>query len=104
MAAVNNKGHCYIWSLTSGGPDEPTKLHPKHKIEAHTRYALSCRFSPDSTLLVTTSADQTARIFKTADFSLLQELKSEEQRWVWAAAFSVDSQYILTGIRVKTKQ
>ncbi|KAL0272188.1 UNVERIFIED_CONTAM: hypothetical protein PYX00_005264 [Menopon gallinae] len=96
MAAVNNKGHCYIWALTNSGADEPTKLNPKHKIVAHNRYALSCVFSPDSTLLVTTSADQTARVWKTADFSLYQELKVEDQRWVWSAAFSIDSQYILT--------
>ncbi|PSN45751.1 Target of rapamycin complex subunit lst8 [Blattella germanica] len=96
MAAVNNRGHCYIWSLTGGVGEEPTKLNPKHKIEAHQRYALKCKFSPDSTLLVTTSADQTARIWKTSDFTLLQELKHEAQRWVWDAAFSADSQYILT--------
>jgi hypothetical protein len=48
-------------------------------------------------LLVTTSADQTARIWKTSDFTLLQELRHEAQRWVWDAAFSADSQYILTG-------
>ncbi|XP_054270856.1 target of rapamycin complex subunit lst8 [Macrosteles quadrilineatus] len=95
MAAVNNKGHCYIWSL-SGGMEQQTKLNPKQKIEAHSRYALKCKFSPDSTLLVTTSADQTARVWKTADFSLVQELKTEAQRWVWDLAFSADSQYILT--------
>lgn len=48
-------------------------------------------------LLVTTAADQTARIWSTADFSLLQELKHDDQRWVWDAAFSADSQYIFTG-------
>lgn len=49
MAAVNNKGHCYIWSLSGGVKEEPTKLNPKQKIEAHQRYALKCKFSPDST-------------------------------------------------------
>lgn len=49
MAAVNNKGHCYIWTLTGGLGDEPTKLNPKHRIEIHNRYALKCKFSPDST-------------------------------------------------------
>jgi sensor histidine kinase YesM len=48
-------------------------------------------------LLVTTSADQTARVWKTSDFTLLQELRHEAQRWVWDVAFSADSQYILTG-------
>ncbi|XP_075220001.1 target of rapamycin complex subunit LST8-like [Lycorma delicatula] len=100
MAAVNNKGHCYIWSLTGGVTEEPTKLNPKHKIEAHRRYALNCKFSPDSMYLVT-SADQSARTWKTADFSLVQELKHENQRWVWDAAFSADSQYIITEEGVK---
>ncbi|KAG8298856.1 Target of rapamycin complex subunit lst8 [Homalodisca vitripennis] len=48
-------------------------------------------------LLVTTSADQSARVWKTADFSLVQELKVDNgQRWVWDVAFSADSQYIIT--------
>lgn len=50
-------------------------------------------------LLVTTSADQTAKIWKTCDFTMLQELKQENQRWVWDAAFSSDSQYVFTGKR-----
>ncbi|KAJ8945168.1 hypothetical protein NQ318_001634 [Aromia moschata] len=96
MASVNNKGRCYIWSLISGNIDIPTKLKPKHKFDAHKRYALKCKFSPDSDLLITTSADQTAKIWSTIDFSLLQELKQESQRWVWDAAFSADGQYVFT--------
>jgi G protein beta subunit-like protein len=100
MAAVNNKGRCYIWSLKSGKIDEPTKMNPKHKFDAHKRHALKCEFSPDSRkfcrYLVTTSADQTAKIWNTGDFSLRQELKQENQRWVWDAAFSSDSQYVFT--------
>lgn len=49
MAAVNNKGHCYIWTLSGGVGEEPTKLNPRHKLLAHKRYALHCKFSPDST-------------------------------------------------------
>lgn len=48
-------------------------------------------------LLATTSADQTAKIWNTVDFSLMQELKQEHQRWVWDAAFSADNQYLFTG-------
>lgn len=95
MAAVNNKGRCYIWSLSRLG-DEPTRLNPKHKIEAHSRYGLKCRFNRQGTLLVTTSADQTARIWTTTDFILKQELKTDNQRWVWGAAFSLDSRYLVT--------
>ena len=102
MAAVNNKGNCYIWSLTGGRAEESTQLHPKHKLSAHKKYALKCRFSPDSTLLATTSADGTVRIWKTVDFTMLTELKETSQRWVWDCAFSGDSQYIITGPRSST--
>lgn len=96
MAAVNNKGDCYIWTLTGGRGEEPTKLHPKTKIPAHKKYGLKCQFSPDSTLLATTSADASVKIWKTADFQLMTELKENNQRWVWDCAFSGDSQYIIT--------
>lgn len=96
MAAVNNKGNCYIWSMTTSNGDEPTQLRPKMKLPAHKRYSLKCKFSPDSTLLVTTSADTTAKIWKTADFSLVTELHDANQRWVWDVAFSADSRYIVT--------
>lgn len=50
MAAVNNRGHCYVWSLSEGIGEKPTKLNPKHKFSAHAKYALRCQFSPDSRL------------------------------------------------------
>lgn len=96
MAAVNNKGNCYVWTLTGGRGEDPTQLHPKTKIPAHKKYALKCKFSPDSTLLATTSADMTVRIWKTQDLSLQTELKESTQRWVWDCSFSGDSQYIIT--------
>lgn len=46
---------------------------------------------------MTTSADQTARVWRTTDFSEVQVLQHEAKRWVWDAAFSADSQYIFTG-------
>jgi G protein beta subunit-like protein len=49
MSVVNNKGHCFIWTLNSGNGEEPTKLNPRHKITAHKGHALACKFSPDST-------------------------------------------------------
>ncbi|OWF51796.1 Target of rapamycin complex subunit lst8 [Mizuhopecten yessoensis] len=87
MAAVNNKCCCYIWTLTGGRGTDPTQLHPKTKFEAHGRYALKCLFSPDSTLLATTSADHTAKIWRTADRTLMTELRDNTQRWVWDCAF-----------------
>jgi len=96
MAAVNNQGNCYVWGLEGGIGEQHSKLQPKNKILAHKRYALSCKFSPDSGLLVTTSADKTAKVWRTGDFSLAQELSAEGQRWVWSAAFTADSEYLVT--------
>ncbi|XP_058810141.1 target of rapamycin complex subunit lst8 [Phymastichus coffea] len=96
MAAVNNKGHCFIWTL-NGIVADSTKLNPRHKLKAHKEYALKCKFSPDSTLLVTTSADQCAKIWRTTDFSEIKILQHDTKRWVWDVAFSADSQYLFTG-------
>lgn len=49
MAAVTNKGRCYIWGLKTEEKDEPTQLTPKQKFDAHKRHILRCKFSPDST-------------------------------------------------------
>jgi G protein beta subunit-like protein len=129
-----------VWALNSGDPNkESSKLLPKNKILAHVegrcgtnriftwspnwiffRYALCCKFSPDSSLLVTTSADRTAKLWRTSDFTLvqvtyaaqmlliqvllLQTLTMPEEAgpgpqqpaWVWDAAFTADSQMLLT--------
>jgi len=96
MAAVNNKGNCYLWTMNANRKHGPSSLHPKKKFQAHSKYILKCLFSPDSTLLATTSADGTCRIWRTADQSLCTVLKDKSQRWVWDCAFSGDSQYIIT--------
>ena len=49
-------------------------------------------------LLATSSADGTAKIWRTIDFSLLLECKDDHQKWVWDLAFTNDSQYLFTGI------
>lgn len=47
MASVNSKGRCYIWEL-QGSSEEPTKIKPKFKFDAHNKYALKVLFSNDS--------------------------------------------------------
>ncbi|KAG7226446.1 hypothetical protein INR49_013858, partial [Caranx melampygus] len=103
MAAVNSSGNCYVWNLAGGIGDEVTQLIPKTKIPAHNRYSLRCKFSPDSTLLATCSADQTCKIWRTTNFSLMTELSIKSNNpgetsrgWMWDCAFSGDSQYIVT--------
>ncbi|KAI0208379.1 Target of rapamycin complex subunit lst8 [Lamellibrachia satsuma] len=96
MAAINNKGNCYIWTLSGGHSEEPTQLHPKSSIHAHQKYALKCKFSPDSSMLATTSADNTVKIWQLSDQSLLSTLTTSSQRWVWDCSFSIDSEYLIT--------
>ena len=59
-----------------------TQAHLKEKFQAHKRYGLKCLFSPDSTLLATSSADQTVKIWRTADFTLLTQLVDPTQRYL----------------------
>lgn len=60
--------------------------------------------TPTARLLATCSADQTCKIWRTSNFSLMTELSikssnpGESSRgWMWGCAFSGDSQYIVTG-------
>ena len=48
-------------------------------------------------LLATTSADGTCKIWSTVDFTIRNTLKKTPDKWVWDCAFSCDSQYIFTG-------
>merc|ERR1711972_1305014 len=74
-----------------------SRLHTVKKIgDAHKRYALKCKFSPDSSVLITSSADQTCKLWRTSDYTLVSELSEQSQRWVWDVAFSADSQYLFT--------
>lgn len=60
--------------------------------------------SPSCRLLATCSADQTCKIWRTSNFSLMTELSIKSNNpgetsrgWMWDCAFSGDSQYIVTG-------
>ena len=85
-----------MWALSGGGPKESSQLHPKNRILAHKRYGLCCKFSPDSQFLVTSAADHIVMVWRTVDFTLVQELTCEAQRWVWDISFTADSQYLIT--------
>lgn len=98
LAAINNKGSCYVWDLYSDGKDQLSKTNAKLKFIAHTRYGLKCKFSPDSSLIVTTGGDGTARIYKTDDdFKLYRELRiPAEKFWMWDCEFTNDSSRLFT--------
>ncbi|XP_018027955.1 target of rapamycin complex subunit lst8 [Hyalella azteca] len=97
LAAVTNKGRAYVWRLDGSSTGAPPRIVPVHKINVHSTYALKVRFAPDCNTMVTTSADCTAKIWRTDDFSLVTTLTDTQQKWVWDAAYSGDSQYLFTG-------
>jgi len=79
-------------------------VNPRAKLKAHSAYALKCKFSPDSTLLATTSADHSVKIWQTLTFELISTLtipitagSSETPHgWMWDCQFSGDSQHLIT--------
>ena len=77
-------------------PTFPSIIHLFH-------HAFVCLSASVHSLLATTSADQTVKIWQTADFSLKTTLKDATQRWVWDCAFSEDSQYLVTGKLFKVR-
>jgi len=96
MASLNSKGGCHVWSLTGGLKEERTVFYPKQRISAHSKYGLKCLFSPDSSLLATTSADGTVKLWSTEDLTLYKLLQDPSKRWVWDCTFSEDSHYCIT--------
>lgn len=48
--------------------------------------------------MATSSADGTAKIWRTVDFSLLSECKDNKpnSKWIWDLAFTCDSEYLFT--------
>lgn len=68
------------------------------KFQAHDNVILRCIISPDQKTFVTTSADSTAKIWDFNNYSELFKLAdSSIKKWVWDAAYTADSKFIITG-------
>ena len=80
-----------------------SKFTEVHKFKAHDDVVLHCALSPDEKVFVTTSADSTAKLWNFSDFTHRTTLTEETQKkWIWDAAFTSDSQYVVTGGTDKT--
>jgi WD40 repeat protein len=74
-------------------PDQVSPTRPPRP--DHTGTVISCTFSPDGTLLATTSLDGTARLWHVADGSA-QRILSGHTGGVWDCAFSPDGALLAT--------
>lgn len=73
LAAIDNKGYVHIFK-----PAQSLDLHCSWK--AHSRYGIKCLFSPNGKYLVTTSADHTAKVWKTCDIMNYTNYTCDEQQ------------------------
>lgn len=85
LAAVDQKGSAYLWRVarpvSASADDLAVRLvHclPLCKIQAHQSYATRCLFSPDSAVLLTTSADHTARLWRVNDPAFYHHSTSQQ--------------------------
>lgn len=103
ISAINNEGKLYLWLLANCfGPNSSTVLgrciSNEDSPHAQYRYGLKCLFSPDSTLIATSSADGSIKIWLTNDLSLMGEMKLNKNGslWIWDLAFTCDSEYLFS--------
>lgn len=111
---------CYVWKIHSNTNSEATTLQPVTSFAAHPgKYITRCVLSPDTKRVIylatraranarhlaTCSADSTVRIWSTVNFEYTPEKTlTGHQRWVWDAAFSADSAYLVTGMLEKCNE
>ncbi|KAK8886933.1 hypothetical protein M9Y10_037967 [Tritrichomonas musculus] len=73
------------------------------RFEAHNDVILRCAISPDQKTFITTSADSTAKIWDFENYQLKFTLTDPTQeKWIWDAAYTRDSQYVVTAGTDKT--
>ncbi|KAK8791997.1 hypothetical protein WA158_005374 [Blastocystis sp. Blastoise] len=90
FVACNKKGNIYKWSY-----NDQHELIPEKVIDGHNKYILNCKFSPNSKLLCTTSADQSVKIWDSDTLENTSILYGHE-KYVWDCSFSSDSKMLVT--------
>lgn len=66
--------------------------------KAHENIILRCIISPDQQTFVTTSAESNSKLWNFNNYELMFKLADpNQQKWVWDAAYTNDSKYVVTG-------
>ena len=93
LSSLDSKGILRLWNIKDLASPESITTH-----QCHETRGLKCTFSPDCSVLATTSADSTAKLWNidSHGLSLSETLTCAEQKWVWDAVFSTDSQFLFT--------
>ena len=104
IAALDHRGCLRVWkvsNLVRIAEKASYEVSLLGSVDAHLKYGIKCQFSPDSTMLLTTSADATAKLWtidcnSTEPTLVLTQEFLGHTKWVWDCAFSADSAYVIT--------
>ena len=72
-----------------------------HTFQAYSRAVLCCAFSPDGTLLATSSGDETVKLWQVAIGSEVRTL-SQHAGWGISVVFTVDGKHIISASEDRT--
>lgn len=89
LAIGRERGDVIIWNIQ--------KKSLSRLISGHQSTVTDLQFSPDGKLLLTTSRDQTGRIWDLKDSRKLPIILDDHNDWVYAGSFSPDGNQVLTG-------
>jgi WD40 repeat protein len=78
-----------LWDVATGKPLGPA-------LAGHTADVYGVAFSPDGTLLATSSIDHTVRLWDTATTYSISKPPIEQSDTVWGVAFSPDGRLLAT--------
>ena len=89
LASGDMQGNVIVWDFMSKSM--------LNNLRGHRARITQLRFSPDGSLLATSSNDGSVRMWETADLNTQPIVLSANQGFVFAVAFSPDGEHILTG-------
>lgn len=95
FVASHMDGESFVYKVD---PANSPNFDVVYKLRAHEDVQTRCVHSPDNLMFVTTSGDNSTKVWMKEDGKLKRTLKANDNfEWVWDAAFTSDSKRICTG-------